>query len=74
MLYVHPDFKRRGAATALMQAAEKEARRLGVKQMSTEASLTAHPFFEAAGFSVVRRQTVEFNGQKFDNFYMRKAL
>lgn len=74
MLYVHPDHHRKGVATALLAAAEGEARARGLTRLYTEGSLTARPAFEANGYRVVAAQTVLFNGQSFRNFRMEKRL
>jgi len=74
MLFVHPDHQGRGAASLLLEKVEAEAREQGLKRIFTEASLTARPFFERRGFTVLARQTVEKRGQLLDNFRMAKAL
>lgn len=74
MLFVHPDFYRRGIATLLLEKLEQEAKRQSISRLFVEASLTAYPVFENAGFSVNARQTVHHNGQDFINFRMEKIL
>ena len=46
----------------------------GVARLFTEASITARPFFEAQGFSVIASQRVEKRGQMLTNFRMQKLL
>ncbi|HEV2542522.1 MAG TPA: GNAT family N-acetyltransferase [Methylobacterium sp.] len=72
MLYVHPAHGRRGVARALLRAVETMALDLGVGVLRTEASLTARPFFGAAGFHVVEAETVTRNGQAFRRYRMRR--
>lgn len=72
MLYVHPTHGRRGVARALLRDVETLAVDLGLVALRTEASLTARPFFEAAGFHVVEAETVARNGQAFRRYRMRK--
>jgi len=74
MLFVAKDRQRRGVATALLSRVEEEARDLGLRRLTTEASLTARPVFERYGFAVVARQEVEIRGQTLTNFRMTKAL
>ena len=74
MMFVHPGHQRRGVATALLAAVEAAAREQGLTRLSTEASITAHPFFEARGFSVITPQLVEKRGQVLRNFRMAKTL
>ncbi|MEE7458696.1 GNAT family N-acetyltransferase [Methylorubrum populi] len=71
-LYVDPAHRRRGVAQALLVTAEAEAIAQGVEGLDTEASLTARPFFEAAGFRVVAQESVIRNGQALRRFRMRK--
>jgi putative acetyltransferase len=72
LLYTAPASARRGVASALYRAAEDELRARGVRELTTEASLVARPFFERQGYLVVEEQRVERNGQVFRRFAMRK--
>jgi putative acetyltransferase len=74
MLYVHPDFQRRGVARALLAHTEKYARSRGLDRLYTEASITARPVFEAFGFHVLAVQTVEVRGEFMTNYRMEKRL
>ncbi len=74
MLFVSPDHQRRGVARALLMTAEQAAWQRGMDRMTTEASLTALPFFKARGFEVVKAQEIERRGQVLKNFRMEKAL
>ncbi len=71
-LYVHPAHGRRGVARCLVAAVESRAVALGLDALRTEASLTARPFFEAVGFSILVEETVERGGQWFRRYRMRK--
>lgn len=57
MLYVHPDFARRGAASTLLRQVVQAARAAGIRRLYTEASITARAVFEEAGFRVIVPQT-----------------
>jgi putative acetyltransferase len=72
-LYVHHEYQGCGIASRLLDRIEAEARRLGLRRLYTEASITAEPFFRARGFSMVRPQVVEFRGYSFRNFVMDKV-
>lgn len=74
MMFVHPAYQRRGVATALLETVESAARQSGLGRIFTEASITAHPFFERHGFRIVTARTVEKRGQTFQNFRMEKFL
>jgi len=74
MLYVHPRFARHGIATALISHVLLRARELGAEEATVEASETARPVFERAGFAVVERQEVERRSVTLHNYRMRLAL
>lgn len=74
MMFVHPDHQGIGVASILLQTVEAEARKSGLTRISTEASLTARPFFERKGFVILARQEVEKRGETLANFRMEKML
>jgi len=73
-VYVHADYQREGIASALLGEIEKEAVARGATCLSTEASITARPFFEKCGFETVAVQDVEYLEQIFRNYRMHKQL
>jgi putative acetyltransferase len=74
MLYIHPDFQRRGVARALLMHVEEAARTSGLRRLYTEASITARPVFEAMGFRTIVPQTVTVQGESMTNYRMEKRL
>jgi putative acetyltransferase len=74
MLYVHPDFQRRGVARLLLQHIERLASAAGMPRLYTEASITARPVFEAIGFRTLNSQIVTVRGVAMTNFRMDKPL
>lgn len=72
--YCHNEYQRKGIGSMLLNHIEKTARALGIKRLFTEASITAKPFFQILGFSVIREQQVERRGVYFRNFAMEKLL
>lgn len=74
MMYVHPAHQRQGVASALLRQLESHAKEWGATRLDTEASITARPFFEHRGFSLIAEQTVDLRGQRFVNFRMEKPL
>jgi putative acetyltransferase len=74
MLYVHPDFQRRGVARALLGHIESVARSLQLPRLYSEASVTARPIFERLGFRIVAPQTVTVRGESMTNYRMEKLL
>lgn len=73
-LYVHHRFQRRGVASALLRQIEGQGASLGINRIFAEASITARPFFEHAGFRVIAPQTVAVKGASFLNYRMEKLL
>jgi putative acetyltransferase len=73
-MYVHPDFKGRGVANALMAKVEEAAAEQKLGRLYTEASITAKPFFEKKGFRVIAPQTVHVRGQDLVNYRMEKFM
>ena len=68
-LYVHPDYQRRGVATAICDVLENGC---PADRFVTHASLTACPFFAARGYRVVKEQQVDLMGVLLTNFVMEK--
>ncbi|EFL9548133.1 GNAT family N-acetyltransferase, partial [Escherichia coli] len=66
MLFVDPEYTRRGVASALLKPLIKSE-----SELTVDASITAKPFFERYGFQTVKQQRVECRGEWFINFYMR---
>ena len=74
LLYVRPDFARRGVATLLCDALEKLAMARGSTAITTDASDTAQPFFAGRGYAPQQRNTVMRNGEWLANTTMMKRL
>lgn len=73
-LYVHQDYQGQGIAGRLLREIEQEARRQKVVELKVEASITAKPFFEHCGFTVIEPQTIERRDVRLKNYRMAKAL
>lgn len=74
MMFVAPEFGRRGVATALLGAVIARAVELGLARVHADVSVTARPFFERAGFGVVRKQHPIVDGVTMTNFHMERML
>lgn len=72
MMFVHSRFNNMGVASVLLLTVEHAARKLNLRKIFTEASLTAKPFFEKRGFIVVTQQQVEIRSEVLSNFKMEK--
>lgn len=73
-LYVHCAHQREGIGTALAAALEENAKRNGADHFTVYASLTALPFFEQMGYSIVCENTVERDGIRMKNYRMEKYV
>jgi putative acetyltransferase len=73
-VYVSADHQRRGIGQLLLAEIVAEARRSGIVRLFTEASITARPFFEAQGFTVLAPQVVTCRGAEFINYRMERLL
>ena len=71
LLFVSPDYSRQGIASALLNAL---LIRPPERVLTVEASITAKPFFERHGFSVIEQQQVEARGERFLNYRMRREI
>jgi putative acetyltransferase len=72
--YCHKNYQRCGLGRQIYQAIEVKAVELLVSRLFTEASITAKPFFQQMGFSVVAAQEVTCRGEIFINYAMEKCL
>lgn len=74
MMFVAPRFGRRGVATALLSHVHQTAIAAGAHELSTNASITARPFFERRGFAVVAVRHPITRGVKMTNYRMTLQL
>lgn len=61
--YGHWQYQRRGVGRLLYQTLEHEATIRELKSLRVEASITARPFFERMGFSLIQQEEVFCRGQ-----------
>ena len=74
VLYVHKDFQRIGVASLLLTKILQTAKENGFQRLTTEAGITARPFFEKNNFQVIHEQTVLINGVGLTNYKMEAIL
>ncbi|MGO4535716.1 GNAT family N-acetyltransferase [Leifsonia sp. 2MCAF36] len=74
MMFVAPKFGRRGVAGALLAHLYDVALAAGSPELYTDASITARPFFEKHGFTVVAEQHPVTRGVKMTNYKMSLPL
>lgn len=74
MLFVPPEFQRRGVATTLLARVEAEAGEADVPMLHTYASITALTFCEKCNFPMLLTREVNVRGQSFTQCVMEKSL
>lgn len=74
LLFTSPNCTRQGVASALYERVEAALRAQGVRELFTEASLVARPFFERHEFGVTEQEVVRRRDVDFIRFRMRKTL
>ena len=74
MMFVSPRYGRRGVGSALVAEVERRAQALTASALSTNASITARPFFEQHGFRVMTEQRPLTRGVRMTNYRMVKHL
>ena len=73
-LFVHKDWQGKGVASFLLAEVERKALEYGVKEVYSEVSITARPFFEKRGYVVEKVQKQQANRLWLTNFAMKKRF
>lgn len=72
--YCHHNYIGYGVGSTLMKSIYKIAIEKEINRIFAEVSITARPFFEKQGFTVINEQTVDIKGIKLKNYKMEKYL
>lgn len=72
--FCHYEYQGQGVARALMNHVFSIGLKRGVERYYSEVSVTARPFYEHLGFTLVKEQLIEIRGQKLRNFVMEKYI
>ncbi|ASA54814.1 GNAT family N-acetyltransferase [Vibrio gazogenes] len=70
--FCHHEHQGKGIGRCLMEHIIAVGKAKGITRFYSEVSITARPFYEKLGFTVVKEQTVEMRGEKLQNFVMEK--
>lgn len=73
-MFVHKDYQRRGVASFLLSKAEEYAIENQIETITSEVCITAKPFFERKGYSVIEEQKRKANRLCLTNYWMKKEL
>ena len=73
-LFVSAENQRQGIARGLLERLMTDAIQQNCDRITTEASITAKPFFERLGFTVLEQQSVECRGVQLINYKMQRIL
>ena len=73
-MFVHKDWQSKGVATQLLAEVERIAQQNGVKEITSDISITARPFFEHKGYRIIQPQLAQANQLRLKNYKMRKLL
>lgn len=70
LMYVHKNYTRKGIATLLYQKIKEKSIALGFKNLQTDASITARPFFEKIGFKILHENKNIIRDEVLINYKM----
>lgn len=73
-MYVHKDHQGEGVASLLLCVMESYAALHGIREMTSDVSITALPFFKRKGFTVEKKQKAMARKLCLTNYKMRKTL
>jgi putative acetyltransferase len=74
LFFIHADYQGQRIGSRLMADLEAIVRQVNCPRMYAEVSVTARPFFQRQGFSIVEEQRVERQGIEFQRYLMEKPL
>ncbi len=72
--FIRPSAQGTGVFRPLYEAIEKLAQRNEETRLWVHASLMAQPAFDAMGFTITKKETVEIGDQTLDRFEMEKLI
>ncbi|PQJ44328.1 GNAT family N-acetyltransferase [Vibrio campbellii] len=72
--FCHHEYQGQGVGRVLMTHVIKQAEAKGLDRIYSEVSITARPFYEHMGFTVVNEQQIEVRGATLTNYVMERHL
>lgn len=73
-LYIHKDYIGKGVGSRLIKTAEDSLKKLGFKECSLKATITAKEFYKKQGYKVIKKGLHNVNDKKLEIFFMTKIL
>ncbi|WP_339632238.1 GNAT family N-acetyltransferase [Bizionia echini] len=73
-LFVHKDFQRQGIGAKLLRVIESQVIMTGYKEIKSDVSKTALPFFDDYYYEVEKKQLKHLKGEVFENYVIYKTL
>ncbi len=70
LMYIHKEFTRHGIASLLYKKIKAKSLEFGAKQLTSDVSKTARPFFEKMGFKVIQENKNIIEDQVVINYKM----
>lgn len=70
--FCHHEYQGQGVGRSLMNHVLSVGQSKRISRFYSEVSITACPFYEKFGFTIMKEQTVEVRGEKLKNFVMEK--
>ena len=71
---MNKDYQKQGIPSKLVQQLERDSEKIGLKKITTEASITAKPFFEKMGYQLIKEQNKKCASVILKNYLMEKFL
>jgi putative acetyltransferase len=73
-LYTSKDFQGLGIASKILNKLEQEAKKLKIKNITLESSLTAKTFYESKGYVIIEKVYSKINTVKHEDWKMEKNI
>ncbi|WP_417238352.1 GNAT family N-acetyltransferase [Bizionia sp.] len=73
-LFVHKDYQRQGIGAKLLRVIESQVIMAGFKEIKSDVSKTALPFFDDYYYEVEKKQMKHLKGEVFENYIIYRTL
>jgi putative acetyltransferase len=73
-LYVHKDYLFQGVGKKMLLKLEREAYKMGLRELHLESTITAKDFYAKHGYKIIRKGKHRIENQELTIFHMHKRL